>query len=83
VLEHPAREMTGDRFNHVIRFAGLQQSGYHCMPQVVKAKVEGAALAVMPPPKGVWQWQQSVGPEEWQSFGTRMAVAVQPTVQND
>ena len=43
VLEHPPRQVSGDRFDHVIRLAGLEQPGDDLWDVRV---VEGARLEI-------------------------------------
>src|SRR5438552_9827608 len=47
VLEHPPRELAGNRFDHVIRLAGLEEPGDNGVTEVVEAQ---AGYAQQHPP---------------------------------
>ena len=38
VLQHPPREVAGDRFDHVVRLAGLEEPGDNGVTEVVEAQ---------------------------------------------
>ena len=44
MLQHPARQVSGDRFDHVIRLAGLEEPGDDGVPEVVEAQARQASL---------------------------------------
>ncbi|MEO7191824.1 MAG: hypothetical protein ABI051_12285 [Vicinamibacterales bacterium] len=38
VLQHPPRQVAGDRLDYVVGFTGLEQTGHNRVPQVVESQ---------------------------------------------
>ena len=44
VLQHSPREVAGDRFDHVVRLAGLEEPGDDGVPEIVEAQAGKASI---------------------------------------